>query len=338
MCYSKEKQEKDWRAMRKIKLEDVAAAAGVSPTTVSRVLNNRGYISDLTREKVENAVDEVGYIPNEVARSLSASKTNIVGIIFPNTTEPFYGEIVMRLENLLSQEGYKVLLCNTDDKPEKEKEHLKMLLSSQVDGLIVGSRNSPSEIYNKTNLAAVSIDRFISDTTPNIRSDNYQGAVLAAEYLLRKQCKQMALFVGSPPNEIARGDLRMKGFLGTLAKKDMQAVICPVSFDKGEHIQRQLISQHLEERPDIDGIFATGDTLAAIINGIALQKSRNIEIVGYDGTGTFLNLCPNISTIAQPIEEMAKTAVDILTKIIDGKYRKIEKEYVLPVKFVEKSI
>ena len=322
--------------MRKMKLEDVAAAAGVSPTTVSRVLNNRGYISEKTRKKVENAVNEVGYIPNEIARSLYASKTNIVGVIFPNTTVPFYGEMVMRLENLLSQKGYKVLLCNTDDEPEKEKEHLKMLLSSQVDGLIVGSRNSPSEIYSKTDLAAVSIDRFISEATPNIRSDNYQGAVLAAEYLLRKQCKNIALFAGSPPDEIARGDLRMKGFLDTLLKNNMQAALCPVGFDKSESTQRQLINQYLEERPDIDGIFATGDTLAAIVNGISRQKGRNIEIVGYDGTKTFLNLCPNISTVAQPIDEMAKIAVDVLTRLIDGEHSKIKKEYVLPVRLVER--
>ena len=321
-----------------MKLEDVALVAGVSPTTVSRVLNNRGYISDKTRKKVENAVNEVGYIPNEVARSLFTSKTNIVGVIFPNTTVPFYGEMVMRLENLLSQKGYKVLLCNTDDEPEKEKEHLKMLLSSQVDGLIVGSRNSPSEIYSGANLAAVSIDRFISDTTPNIRSDNYKGAVLAAEYLLDKKCENVAFFVGSPPEEIARGDLRMKGFMDTMTKNRIKVAVCSVGFDKSDSVQKQLISQYLEELPHIDGIFATGDTLAAIVNGIVKQKNRNIEIVGYDGSNTFLNLCPNISTIVQPIEEMANTAVEVLTNIIDKKHCQIEKEYVLPVRLVVRRI
>ena len=323
---------------KKMKIEDVAKAAGVSSTTVSRVLNNRGYISEETRKKVEDAMDEVGYVPNEIARSLFSSKTNIVGLIFPNTVIPFYGEMVTKLENLLSGKGYKVLLCNTDDDPDKEREHLRMLLSSQVDGLIVGSRNSPGEIYNKTNLAAVSIDRFISRTTPNVRSDNYQGAKLAAEYLLKKECKQMALFVGSPPNEIASGDLRMKGFLDTLLENNTQATVCPVGFDKSESIQRQLISQYLKERPDIDGIFATGDSLASIVNGIALQKKRKIEIVGYDGTKTFTTLCPNISTVAQPIDKIAKTAVDILTKMMAGKYKGIKEEYILPVTFVEKSL
>ena len=335
MVYSKKR--KDCRLVKKIKLEDVAAAAGVSPTTVSRVLNNRGYISGKTRKRVEDAMDEAGYVPNEVARSLFASKTNIVGIIFPNTVNAFYGEMVTRLENYLSQEGYKVLLCNTDDEPEKEKEHLKMLQSSQVDGLIVGSRNNPGEVYSKAYRAIVSIDRYISDKAPNIRSDNYQGAMLAAEYLLKKECRQMALFVGSPPDELVRGDLRMKGFLDALLKHNRQATVCPVGFDKSEDIQRQLISRHLEERPDIDGIFATGDTLAAIINSTALQKNRHIEIVGFDGTKTFTTLCPHISTIAQPINDIAKTAVHVLTKMMAGQYKGIKDEYILPVKLIERT-
>ena len=324
--------------MKKMKLEDVAAAAGVSATTVSRVLNNRGYISRKTREKVENAVNEVGYIPNEVARSLSASRTNMVGLIFPNTTVPFYGEMVMRLENLLSQKGYKVLLCNTDDEPEKEKEHLKMLRSSQVDGLIVGSRNSPGEIYNKTSLAAVSIDRFVSDQTPNIRSDNYQGAVLAADYLLRSGCRHIGLFVGSPPEEIKRGDLRMKGFLEEMSKRGVGVVVCPVGFDKSEQAQRELIERHLLEHGEIDGIFATGDTLAAKIFAASKLRNRHIAIVGYDGTRTFVDMCPGISTIAQPIDLMAKTAVDVLTRLIAGKHKGIKNEYVFPVRLLERTL
>ena len=324
--------------MKKMKLEDVAAAAGVSLTTVSRVLNNRGYISKKTKEKVENAINEVGYVPNEVARSLTAKKTNMVGLIFPNTTVPFYGEMVMRLENMLAQKGYKVLLCNTDDEPEKEKEHLKMLLSSQVDGLIVGSRNSPGEIYNRTNLAAVSIDRYVSDQTPNIRSDNYQGAVLAADFLLKSGCKHIGLFVGSPPEEIKRGDLRMNGFLDEMSKRGIGVVVCPVGFDKSEDLQKELIDRHLSMHPLIDGIFATGDTLAAKVQAISIRNKRSMEIVGYDGTKMFVNMCPGISTIAQPIDIMAKTAVDVLTRMIAGKHRGIKSEYILPVRLIERAL
>jgi len=322
--------------MIKVKLEDVASAAGVSPTTVSRVMNNRGYISEKTRKKVNDAIEELGYFPNEVARSLFINKTNLVGLLFPNVSNPFYGAVVTELEKLLSRQGYKVLICNTDNDPVKEGEHLKMLLANQVDGIIVGSRNKPSELYEKARLAVVSIDRIISDKVPNVRSDNYHGAKLAAEYLAGKDCKHVGLFIGSPPDEIVRGDLRMQGFLDTVATNNVEVSICAVGFDESEDFQRQMIEKYLDEKPDMDGIFATGDTLAGMIKGMAAKKGRDIEVVGYDGTKMFLNLCPDVSTIAQPIEDMAKVAVDILVMMLGGEYDDVEKEYTLPVNFVGK--
>jgi len=323
--------------MTRVKLEDVAGAAGVSPTTVSRVLNNRGYISDKTRKKVNDAINELGYYPNEIARSLYISKSNIIGLLFPNVTNPFYGAIVTELERLLSHRGYKVLICNTDNNQGKESEHLKMLLANQVDGIIVGSRNTPNELYKKTGLAIVSIDRIISGAIPNVRSDNYEGARLAAEYLMAKNCKHVGLFIGSPPGEIERGDLRMRGFLDTM-HGDRNMSICAVGFDESEDYQRQMIKKYLVERPGIDGIFATGDILAGMIRGISVKMGKKIEMVGYDGTKTFLNLCPEISTIVQPIEDMANVAVTTLMSMIDGEYEGLKEEYVLPVEFVGKRI
>jgi len=322
--------------MIKVKLEDVAMAAGVSPTTVSRVMNNRGYISDKTRKKVNDAIEELGYFPNEVARSLYISKTNLVGLLFPNVSNPFYGAVVTELEKLLSRQGYKVLICNTDNDPVKESEHLRMLLANQVDGIIVGSRNKPSELYEKARLAVVSIDRIISDKVPNVRSDNYHGAKLAAEYLISKDCKHVGLFVGSPLDEIERGDLRMKGFLDTISAGSIEVSICAVGFDESEDYQRLMVEKHLDEKPNMDGIFATSDTLAGMIKGMASKKGRGIEVVGYDGTKTFLNLRPDVGTIVQPIENMAKVAVDTLVMMLDEKYDEVEKEYILPVSFVDK--
>ena len=323
--------------MTRVKLEDVATAAGVSPTTVSRVLNNRGYISEQTKKKVNDAINELGYYPNEIARSLYVSKSNIIGLLFPNVTNPFYGAMVTELEKLLSHKGYKILICNTDNELTKESEHLKMLLANQVDGVIVGSRNKPSDLYGKTRLAVVSIDRVISEKVPNVRSDNYEGAKLAAEYLMEIGCKHVGLFIGSPLNEIERGDLRMRGFLNTM-NGDRGMSICAVGFDESEDYQRMMIEKYLIERPNIDGIFATGDVLAGMISGIASKMGKEIEIVGYDGTQTFLNLCPKICTIAQPIEDMAKVAVNTLMAMIEEEYDGLQKEYILPVKFVSKQI
>ena len=322
--------------MTKVRLEDVAEYADVSPTTVSRVLNNRGSISDKTRKKVNDAIEELGYFPNEIARSLYGNKTKIIGVLFPNVTNPFYGEMVTEIEKILASKGYKVLICNTNNNLEKETTYLKMLLSNQVDGIIVGSRNHPSEIYQKANLPIVAIDRFVSNRVPIVRSDNYKGACLATEYLLSKNCKKIVLFTGSPEEEIKRGDYRIKGYLDTLKNHNHESFILKVSFDEDVDFQKRKVNEYLDLHPDIDGAFATGDTLAGIVNTLSCQRNKKIEIVGYDGTDTFLNFCGDISTIKQPIKEMAQVAIDIMLEAFSGSYPDESSEFILPVTLIKK--
>ena len=129
------------------KLSDVAKKAGVSPTTVSRVINNYGYISDKTRNKVHEAMKELNYQPNSLARSLHGKKTNLVGLIFPGVSNPFFGELVEEIENKLFEDGYKVILCNAAYNKEKERSYLRMLLANQVDGIIAGAHNLGIDEY-----------------------------------------------------------------------------------------------------------------------------------------------------------------------------------------------
>lgn len=119
------------------KLEDVAKLANVSKTTVSRVLNNRGYLSQETIERVHEAMKELNYQPNAVARQLYKKQTNIIGLLFPTIANPFFGELNEALEKGLYQEGFKVLIGNSMNNPEKEANYLNQLLNKQVDGLIV---------------------------------------------------------------------------------------------------------------------------------------------------------------------------------------------------------
>ncbi len=125
----------------KPKIEDVAKLAGVSPTTVSRVLNNRGYISEKTKTKVEAAMQELNYFPNDVARSLFNKRSHLIGLILPTTANPFFGELTFHIENYCAANGYKVLLCNSLNQVDKEERYLEMLLRNQVDGIIVGTHN-----------------------------------------------------------------------------------------------------------------------------------------------------------------------------------------------------
>lgn len=122
-----------------VKITDVAEKAGVSVTTFSRVLNDRGYISQATRDKVYQAMKELNYQPNELARSLFRRKSNMIGLIVPNVSHPFFSELAYYLEEYAYQKGYKLLLCNSNGDVFKERKYIEMLKKNQVDGIIMGS-------------------------------------------------------------------------------------------------------------------------------------------------------------------------------------------------------
>ncbi|UTI87921.1 LacI family transcriptional regulator [Mammaliicoccus sciuri] len=174
----------------KPKLDDVAKLANVSKTTVSRVLNKRGYLSQETIDKVYDAMAKLNYQPNTVARQLYNKKTQIIGLIFPTVTNPFFGELVEELEKKLYLQGYKVIIGNSMNDPEKETNYLNQLLSNQVDGLIVGTHNQDIEQYKNDNLPIVAIDQIMNEDIPIIESDNYLGGQLATERLINKGAKK----------------------------------------------------------------------------------------------------------------------------------------------------
>src|SRR5690606_28060339 len=150
-------------------------------------------ISDKTREKVQKAMNELNYFPNEVARSLFNKRSNLIGIIVPTTTNPFFGELTFHLENICASRGYKVLLCNSLNQIDKEEKYLEMLLRNQVDGIIVGTHNQGILDYHKQNLAVVAVDRYLSETIPVVSSDNYEGGKIATELLISEGCKDIVL-------------------------------------------------------------------------------------------------------------------------------------------------
>ena len=171
-------------AKKPVKLDDVAREAGVSKTTVSRVLNQRGYLSEETIAKVQRAMEKLNYRPNAIARQLYKQETKLVGLIFPTIDDPFFGQLEAALENELYRRGYKVLMGNSQNNPAKERSFLRQLLNRQVDGLIVGAHNQAIGEYQRTNLPIVSIEQIVSRNVPVVASDNYNGGRLATQRLL----------------------------------------------------------------------------------------------------------------------------------------------------------
>lgn len=322
----------------KPKIEDVAKLAGVSPTTVSRVMNNRGYISNDTREKVQKAMEELNYFPNDVARSLFNKRSNLIGLILPTTSNPFFGELTFHLENICAEQGYKVLLCNSLNTIDKEEKYLEMLLRNQVDGIIVGTHNRGILDYHKQNLAVVAIDRYLSESIPVVGSDNYEGGKMAAELLVSEGCQRIILIDGVGELETP-ARLRRKAYVDVMEKHGRSPIIyeIPEVFDRQS--QQEVIYKILDEYPDVDGVFATNDLFAAsFINEAKRQGKdvpRQVKVVGYDGTETVRTLLPELTTIQQPIALIAKNAMDILLKKVEGEASVIPLETSLPVKLLK---
>lgn len=182
-----------------VKIDDVAKLAGVSKTTVSRVLNKRGSLSEKTIKKVYDAMDELNYRPNVIARQLFKQETKLIGLIFPTVTSPFFGQLISSIQKQLFNQGYRVLIGDSKNDSRIERKYLQELLAHQVDGLIVGSHNSGIDEYNNPNMPIVAIDRRVNDDIPIISSNNYMGGLMATELLIKKGARKI-IHTNDPKN------------------------------------------------------------------------------------------------------------------------------------------
>ncbi|GGL59631.1 LacI family DNA-binding transcriptional regulator [Sporolactobacillus putidus] len=318
-------------------IKDIARLAEVSPTTVSRVLNNRGYISKQTRDKVNQAMRELNYYPNELARSLYHQHTYFIGLIFPTTGNPFFGELIFHIENICASLGYKIFLCNSLDRADKEQSYLEMLQRNQVDGIIVGAHNRLPE-YKKINLPIVAIDRYLSDDIPVVASDNLNGGKLATKWLLDHGCREI-IHINGPRELETPANKRRDGYEQMMKK----AGRTPVTYELPESLIYstcvETVRQVFNNHPKVDGIFASDDLIAATIFSEARKRGimipDELKVVGYDGTETVRICLPYLTTIRQPIKEMAEKAVQVLLRKIKGQFEEENREIILPIRLVE---
>ena len=169
-------------------IKDVAQKAGVGVGTVSRVLNNSGYVSDETREKIEEAMKNLQYTPNELARNLYHKKSGIIAVLVPTVEIPFFAELVHNIEAELYNEGFKIMLCNTDKAHNAELEYLDMLNRHIVDGVITGVHSLDVEEYKKIKKPIVAFDRYLGEDIPVL-----QSIIRRADDWRRKFCLRMGV-------------------------------------------------------------------------------------------------------------------------------------------------
>lgn len=318
------------------KLQDVANLANVSPTTVSRVINKRGYISSRTRRKVCKAMKQLNYEPNTIARSLTGKNTDLIGLIFYNTSNPFFGELVSDLERKLFLRGYRTILCNSANSPEKEKKYLDMLSANKVDGIITGTHNLNITEYDKIQAPIVSFDRNLSYSIPIVSSDNFMGGYKATNYLIKAGCTKIHLFTSSKHSSNPTDD-RVKGYLEALKSRNLQPHVHELGFGTNPEKKEHLIKEILKSQ-QIDGVFCTDDLTAImtynIANQVGIKVPKQLNIVGYDGTKFVQSYFPWLPTIKQPLDEISNCLVDLLIKRIH--HEKIEKNthIALPISLI----
>lgn len=303
-------------------IKDVAKLAGVSVTTVSRVLNNKGYISQKTRETVAKAMNELNYHPNEIARTLFSRQSHLLGLIIPTVSHPFFAKLTRYIEFYASVKGYKIILCNSLMQKEKEKEYLDMLSRHQVDGIIMGSHTLDVANFQTIGLPVITLDRQISETIPSVSSDNFSGGVLAAEHLIERGCRHLVHISGNL-NLSMLSNRRYDGFKSICEKKKVPFTLYQTDVNALEEDNYSAVVERIfREHPETDGVFASSDMIAAEILKASLVRGKripqDIKIVGYDDTDLAKYTHPQITSVAQPIESIAKYTVEYLISEVLG--------------------
>lgn len=307
------------------KLKDVAELAGVSVTTVSRVINSYGSLSQKTIDKVHAAMRELNYQPNALARAMQGKPSKFIGLIFPNLTNPFFAELANELEHQLFAKGYKAIVASSAQNPEIEHEYLNMLVANQVDGIISSSHNLDIQEYHQITAPIVSFDRYLADNIPIVAADSYRGGQMAAQYLMDNQVQRLAVIVDEDTSASPTLN-RIQGALDYLNEHSM-------SFEP-------LALQDLEIKKafpgNYDGVLASNDVQALRIYNVYRTAGKKLGqdffITGYDGSRLIRRVAPYLPTVIQPIKELAQQLIETLLKRIAQPNIQID-NVTLPVEF-----
>ncbi len=302
-----------------VTIYDIAKKAGVSAATVSRILNNKGPISDKTRKKVLSVMKELNYYPNQMARGLQKNHSSVIGVVLPNIANPFFSALVQHIDISCKNRGYKMLLCTAAQETDREEEYVQILKAYGVAGILLRSRFGSSGAFEQGNLPVVSLELNIPGI-PCVCCDNHNGGVLAARTLIQAGSRHPVLFgengpAGSFANE------RLNGFLEECKSHNIEGRL--VTLPRETFMDRDFItevSSLFEKYPDTDGLFAPTDILAARVTSactaLGYHVPEDVQIVGFDGT--YISKTFGTTTIVQPLQSMTDYALDLLLRRIAG--------------------
>ncbi|GGJ59781.1 DNA-binding LacI/PurR family transcriptional regulator [Anoxybacillus voinovskiensis] len=307
-------------------ISDVAKLAGVSRASVSRVINNVPTVNEEIRKKVLKAMDELGFIPNVSARNLRTKQTKTIAVIVPLISNTFFSRLVQTMGIEAEKLGYKLLICQSRNIEKDELSFLDLLKTRQVDGVVMASvRNSWKKIKNYLQYGPVLMcnESFLDEEAdiPSIKIDHEYGGYIAAQYLIKQGHKRIAFCISG--DDSRSGLERKKGFLRAFQEFEIpfdESFVMNNAFDieSGREIFYQLLGLH--ERPT--AVFTGSDEVAV---GIISEANKNgvkvpeeLAVVGFDDNPIAKIIQPSLTTIYQPIDDIAKTSIECMVQVLKG--------------------
>ena len=331
------KDDRNKRSGKMASIREVARLARVAPSTVSRALNGSGYVAEETKEKIREAVDELDYVPNQWIRNLYQQKTGIIGVMAPEIVHPYFSSLWSFLELELNKYGYNMMLCNTSGKKDIERQYLDTLERNLFDGMIVGAAFLPDKYYEQIQKPILSLDRIIPGI-PLVTSDHTQGGLIAADKMLEKGCKKVLNLIDPQAKTVAssRGGLN---FIRKMQEAGAEVITEEFLWDDVIHYPRsiQRTREILAEYPDLDGIMANDLCASSFLKTareLNIQVPQQLKIIAYDGTYITDFNYRTIASIQQDVALIAKEAVQVLVKLINGQPLANDAVYV-PVSYIE---
>lgn len=302
-------------------IREVAKRAGVAACTVSRVLNGTVTVAPETRQKIEQAMKELDYIPNELARGMFRRKAGIIAMLVPSIKHPFFASLADCIERKLYERGYKLMLCSTSDDVEREREYLRFLKSNIVDGVVMAVSNLDKQEYEAFQKPMIMLDYDVSEEIPVVVSDHRMGGRLAAKEFIKNHCRYVIHLCNE---EMASRVISYEAHLELEAVLQAQGIYSRKveikwnSFDFDGYFE--LARLILENYPEIDGVMAADLPAIAFLNAardLGKKIPGEFSVVAYDGTYVVNMNQQNLTTIVQPIEEISNRVVEVMMKLVD---------------------
>lgn len=301
-------------------IKDVASAAGVSVGTVSNFLNGTAHVGDARAARIQAAIEALGYQVDLAARGLRSGTTRTVGLLVPNISNPFFGEVARSIEHALTEHGFQTFLCDTGEDPEREEAYLANLAGRRVDGLLViyaSERADPGRLRAPEGVPLVFVDRGVPER-PSVTIDNRLGGRLAARHLLGLGHRRIGILVGG--REVRNVAIRLEGFLEELTAQGAEPP--PEYVVEGD--QQLALGSRVDELMALPepptAVFATNDIVAVgawqRLLSLGLRVPDDVSLMGFDDIELCRSLIPPLTTVAQDKQAMGRRATERLLQAI----------------------